>query len=305
MWRPLPHWLVVLFLLVAFTASARERESAAVRTLLISDHPAQEAHRVSVSGQVATVLRFDQACDAARTRLLGWEGRFEPPAVMGKLVVVVPLRDLAEDERVPLLVTLADGTEFPFLLGPPREGQRVDQQVNVFKDRKSYNAVLSSLYDALGRERILVKENERFRKEETSPDHALAALLASGAVTQTPFRPIRTWLFKEDDADIHIVAYSGRLKAAVLVTLRNHDPKRPWRLKEARLMTTPGGETRTVAIRATHSSIPPREEGRLAFIVDKEAFVDAGKPTQLALELVRHDGLRQALVVLDPRLARE
>ncbi|WP_164009372.1 DUF2381 family protein [Pyxidicoccus trucidator] len=305
MWRPLPYRAVSLLVLLASAALAQDRESSTIRTFIVSDHPAEEAHRLAVAGQVATVLRFEQPCDATRTRLLGWEGRFEPPAVMGKLVVLVPLRDLADDERVPLLVTLTDGTELPFLVGPPREEAGPDQQVNVFRNRESYNAVLSALYDSLGRESLLRNENERFRKEETSPDHALAALLVSGDIKQTPFRLMRKWLFKEPDADLNIEAFSGKLKAAVLVTVKNHDSRRPWRLKEARLMTTPGGVMRTVAMRSTLPAIPPGEEGLLAFIVDKSAFVDAGRPTQLVLELFRHDGLRQAIVVLDHRLARE
>ncbi|QSQ23494.1 DUF2381 family protein [Pyxidicoccus parkwayensis] len=305
MWRPLPHRAVWLLALLASTALAQDRAAPAVRTLLISDHPAEEAHRIGVAGQVATVLRFEQPCDAAKTRLLGWEGRFEPPIVMGRLVVLVPVRDLAEDERIPLLVTLADGTELPFLVGPPREREDApDQQVNVFRDRESYHAVLSALNDSLGRERDLRSENERFKKEETSADHALATLLASGAIQQTPFRATREWLFEEPDADVKLVAFSGKAKAAVLVKVRNRDPRQHWSLKQARL-TTLGGQLRTVAVRSTLPSIPPGQEGRLAFIVDKEAFNELGRPTQLVLEIFRHDGLLQAQVVLDPRLTRE
>jgi uncharacterized protein (TIGR02268 family) len=304
MWRSLR--MVPLVVLMASTALAQAREAAVVRTFFISEHPEQEAHRVGVTGQVATVLRFEQPCDAARTRLLGWEGRFEPPAVFGKMVVLVPLRDLAEDERVPLLVTLADGTEVPFLVGPPREQDGLpDQQVNVFRNRESYDAVLSALYDSLGREQKLRSENERFRKEETSPDHALAALLISGELRQTPFRVVRKWLFKEPDAELNIHALSGKLKAAVLVTIKNHDPRLPWSLKEVRLMTSPGGQVRTAAMRASSPVILPGKEGRLAFIVDRSAFMDEGRPTPLVMELFRHDGLRQALVVLDPRIVRE
>ncbi len=117
----------------------------------------------------------------------GWEGRFEPLLVGGNKVVLEPLHDLDLDERIPLLVTLADGTEVTFLLAPPSLEEKItDQQVNVFKDRESYDAVLSSLYDALGRERVLEEENERLRKEETSEDHALAALLATGANKSRP-----------------------------------------------------------------------------------------------------------------------
>ena len=163
---------------------------ANVRTLLLSEHPDDATHRVYVKGQVVTVLQFEQPCDPARTRLLGWEGRFEPVGVVGRRVVLNPLRDLAEDEAIPLLVTLADGGEVPFLLRPvnPEERRRPDQQVNVFKDRESYSAMASALNDALKEKQALKQQVERYRQEETSEDHALAALLASGAVKQTPFK---------------------------------------------------------------------------------------------------------------------
>lgn len=140
---------------------------ANVRTLLLSEHPDDATHRVYVKGQVVTVLQFEQPCDPARTRLLGWEGRFEPVGVVGRMVVLNPLRDLAEDEAIPLLVTLADGGEVPFLLRPvnPEERRRPDQQVNVFKDRESYSAMASALNDALKEKQALKQQVERYRQE--------------------------------------------------------------------------------------------------------------------------------------------
>ena len=91
---------------------AREPEGKVrVRTLTLSEHPRDSTHTLYVSGQVATLLRFEQDVDAARTKLLGWEGRFTPLLVGSRKVVIEPLRDLGRDEGVPLLVTLADGTE--------------------------------------------------------------------------------------------------------------------------------------------------------------------------------------------------
>jgi hypothetical protein len=57
---------------------------------------------------VTSVLRFEQDVNPAKTKLLGWEGRFEPLLVGSKKVVLEPLHDLGNDERVPLLVTLND-----------------------------------------------------------------------------------------------------------------------------------------------------------------------------------------------------
>lgn len=99
--RQLPSRSVLLLVLIASVALAQERENVNVRTLLLSDRPDDSTHRVYVKGQVATVLRFEQPCDPARTKILGWEGRFEPLLIGGKKVVVEPLRDLDSDEYVP------------------------------------------------------------------------------------------------------------------------------------------------------------------------------------------------------------
>jgi hypothetical protein len=169
--RPTHPILSVLFLLfLSSVTMAREFDARLEsRTLQISDHPADTAHTLYVAGRVNTVLRFEQDCDPDRTRLTGWEGRFEPLLVGGRKVVLEPLRDLGVDERIPLLVTLADGTEIPFVLSPPSREKWgwTDHQVNVFKNRESYDAVLSALYAALKRERKLSEENERLKKEET------------------------------------------------------------------------------------------------------------------------------------------
>ncbi|HYO52746.1 DUF2381 family protein [Archangium sp.] len=95
-------------------------EKLKIRTLKVPAHPSQEAPPIYVSFQVASVLRFEQDVDPAKTRLLAWEGRFEPLLVGSKKVVIEPLRDLDDGEALPLLVTLVDGTEFTFLVKPKR-----------------------------------------------------------------------------------------------------------------------------------------------------------------------------------------
>ena len=53
--------------------------------------------------------------------MLAWEGRFEPVACAGKRVLLEPLRDLEPEDRLMLLVTLADGTELPFTVTSQQE----------------------------------------------------------------------------------------------------------------------------------------------------------------------------------------
>ncbi|HZI12736.1 MAG TPA: DUF2381 family protein [Myxococcus sp.] len=305
--RALPGRFVLLWGFLASAALARDRDKVGVRTLLLSEHPANSAHRVYVTGQVVTVLRFEQPVDPARTKLLGWEGRFEPPGAVERKLVLEPLRDLESEEEVPLLVVLADGTEVSFLLrdAGSKAADRADQQVNVFKDRKSYESIHSLLEDSLKRERELEAEVTRLRKEEGSADHALAALLLSDAVKQTLFRSRQRWLVEDADSDIVVDVFSGKGKAAVVVKLKNRDPARPWSVSRTRLVPVSGGDERPIAFRAELPSIPPGQSGSFAFVADKSAFTAGGSPENLALEVYRQDGLRQAYIVLDHRLVRE
>ncbi|WP_240359327.1 DUF2381 family protein [Pyxidicoccus trucidator] len=295
----------MLLVLVAAVASAQGRDGGNVRTLLLSESPDDATHRIYVKGQVVTVLQFEMPCDPTRTKLLGWEGRFEQVGILGRMVVLKPLRDLDPDEGIPLLVTLESGTEVPFLLRPldPKGGRWPDQQVNVFKDRESYEAMSSALNDALKEKRALADQVERYRKEETSEDHALAALLVSGAVRQTPFRLSSQVSGKDEGASIDALLFRGRGKAAVVFKVLNLDPEQSWRMKTVRLVTESTGRDRALAFRATASSLTPGASGVIAIVVDKGAFVDEGKVTNLILEVYRHDGALQAYIPLAHQLA--
>lgn len=303
--NPLPARFALLAVLVASASLAGERSG--VRTLLLSEHPDDATHRVYVAGQVITSLRFEQPVDAARTRLLGWEGRFEPLGVVGRKVILEPLRDLASDEGVPLLVTLQDGTELPFLLRPPAEDEerRPDQQVNVFRDSGSYEAMAAVLSHVTKEANALREENERLRKEETSEDHALAALLAAGAIKQTPFAAVKTYMGEDEDGRMQATLFRGKGKAAVVFKVTNLNAKKPWVVQRLRLTTLPNGRERTAAVRATATSFAPGTSGVIAIVADKRAFSDEGRLTDLFLEVYRHDGLRTAYVTLEHRLTGE
>lgn len=88
-------------LLSAVALASGPYDKVVIRTETISDHPGNPTSSVYVSGQVATVLRFEKDVDPAKTKLLGWEGRFEPLLVGSKKVVIEPIRDLSSDEAVP------------------------------------------------------------------------------------------------------------------------------------------------------------------------------------------------------------
>ncbi|RKG94945.1 DUF2381 family protein [Corallococcus carmarthensis] len=300
----------LLFGLIAFPALAREfEEKLQIRTLQVPAHPGQEAPSIYVSGQVASVLRFEQDVDVAKTRLLAWEGRFEPLLVGSKKVVVEPLRELDEGEALPLHVTLTDGTEFTFLVRPKRSESWgwIDYQVNVFKDQGSYNAVLSGLYDALNRERELREENERFKKEENSVDHAYATLLANGEVGKTPFRRKRFFRLRNEDMDMVVEVFKGPGKAAAVVTLRNTVLQESWRFEGASVTRDLSLRTaRPFALRMDRTVIVPGQSGRIAVVVDRSSFeLEGGQLADLALQIFRGDGLLQVAVAMEQTLVRQ
>lgn len=300
----------LLLVLMAPPALAREmEEKLTIRTLKVPEHPNREAPSIYVSGQVVTVLRFDQEVDPAKTRLLAWEGRFEPLLVGSKKVVLEPLRDLDHGEALPLLVNLVDGTELTFLVKPKsRESWGwIDYQVNVFKDHDSYNAVLSSLYDSLNRERDLRKENERLKQQENSIDHALATLLANGEAKKTSFRRVKAVRPKSDGMDMIVEFFSGPGKAAVVVTLTNTYYGEPWTLDRAYLTHDFASyTTRPFALRMDQNAIAPGQSGKIAVVVDGSAFqAGEGHLDALALQIFRGDGILQVAVTLEHTLIRQ
>ena len=305
--RYLASWTLLFLVFMASEAIAKEREPK-IRNVTLPDGPDEIARPVFVAGNVATVLRFEKEVEPSRTEMVGWKGRFEPLLVGGKKVVIEPLYDLTSEDRFPLVVTLVDGTQVPFTVQAAEE-ERVDHQVNLYWDRHSDTYLRAKLENALWRERFYREENERYAQEENSPDHALAALLANGAEEQTPFRAKRAYTYKEGDAEITIIVYTGKSKAAAVVRIKNH-LDRVWTLREARLTSgsefyKPSAEVRKCAMRMVPRSSAPGASGAVAIVADKKAFLsETGQLEELALQIIRDDGLVQAFVKLDPSLAR-
>jgi hypothetical protein len=304
--KPLPGRFVLLLLLVTRVAVARERD-VAERIINLSEHPAESANRIYVAGRVVTVLRFEKDVDPARTRMLGWEGWFEPLLTGGKKVVVEPFRDIDPGDRFMLLVTLVDGTELPFIVTSqeqPLDGRReADQQVSVFQNLETTSSVQASLYASLKRERELREKVDRYEKED-SVDHALASLLAKDAPQQTPFRERRKWLLEEGDVQFVVRLFSGKGKAAVVFKITNREDQ-PWKMKMARLYTATDWKDKPFALRTDRGAIAPGTTGYVAVVADKSAFAEGTELRNLVLEIYRDDGYRQLFVLLDPGLARE
>ncbi|HEX8819161.1 MAG TPA: DUF2381 family protein, partial [Archangium sp.] len=94
----LPPRSALLLVLMASVAGAKEREPVS-RNLYLSDSPRDEVPPVYVAGEMVTVFRFRQPCTQAGTKMLGWEGRFEPVECAGKKVLIEPLKDLKPEDR--------------------------------------------------------------------------------------------------------------------------------------------------------------------------------------------------------------
>jgi uncharacterized protein (TIGR02268 family) len=311
----LPIWSFLLLVLIASSgAQASDKyDDPMVRPIMLSEHPADGTHSVYVKGQVVTTLRFEQPVDPRKTKMLGWEGRLEPLAVVRNKVILEPIRDLNKDEGIPLVVTLADGTEIPFLVKPPWRMKDsggwppiLDQQIDVFKDRESYAAMHSALMDALKKNDALAEENARYREEENSIDHAYATLLANGHVAKTPFRSAKVARPKDPDMDVVVKVFSGPGKAAALITLTNTGYGDTWEFAEAYLTRDLTSYTkRPFALRMTRATIVPGQSGTIAVVADKSAFEHEGQLVDLALQIFRSDGNQQVVVRMDRTLIRQ
>ncbi|HYO74049.1 MAG TPA: DUF2381 family protein [Archangium sp.] len=310
--NPLLLRSTLLLFLAASGAAARDDEPR-IRNVYLRDNPKDESERVYVTGGVVTVLRFQQPCDPARTKMLGWEGRFEPVDCAGKRVLVEPRQNLEPEDRFLLLVTLADGKELPFTVtAMGKEWKWPDQQVDVFLDPETRDALRAQLEDTRTRERVLEEANRRHWQEDTE-DHALARLLSRGSVHLTPFKKRRQWVLKTEEVHIKATLLTGKAKAAVLFQVTNGDPSKPWSLAEARLLTTrPGekapilfGEMKPFALQKDWDELAPGTSGVFAIVVDKSAFSSQEGPCDLTVEIYRHDGLLAGHIPLDRRLLRD
>ncbi len=273
------------------------------RNLFVPKDPRAPVPHILVAGGVATTLRFETPCEPARTWLLGWEGRFEPLLVGGRSVVIVPLQGLAEGERFILQVTLVDGTSLPFTVTSSKH--LVDGQVNVYPNPESPDAVRKALAEKKQENEALAAENQRQREEQTSVDHALAALLANGQLDLTPFKEHEVWKLHEDGIEmkVSVLVPKGAVpmkKAAVVFKLTNKGSAEPWELQEARLMTADTFQQPDFAVRMAPASIPPGATGHLAIVANLESLKANTAAPRLVLELFRNGGRRQAHLVFTP-----
>lgn len=274
------------------------------RSLYLPENSTSETPAVYVARGVVTTLRFERSCDPSRTRLLGWEGRFEPLLVGGRSVVIVPLKDMDPGDPFMLLVTLMDGTELTFTV-TASETYR-DGQVDVYADAASSEAVRLMLRE----NQKLREENRRHHEQGTSVDHALAALLANNEVSMTSFKELETMLLREEGVDILVSLLvtkekMPKRKVAVVFTVTNKEPEKSWELMEARLSVQATQEAKAFALRAFPDSIAPGRTGRVVMVTDLSGFDPKKDGDTLVFELFRNGGRQQGYIVLNyKRLTR-
>lgn len=122
-------WCVMLLLAAQAVGEAEAAPPGRRKPRLRSVTVAGQVAEVRVAANTSTRLRFDAALDAGRTRLVDMGERFEPLVVGSRFLVITPREDLAAGERVPLVVTLRDGSEVPLVLAA--DSTEVDVQVQV------------------------------------------------------------------------------------------------------------------------------------------------------------------------------
>ena len=309
---PIQKAVLLAFLAVSTAAGAHPKPiptkySSVHRVLFLSNDPASKVPELYVAGRVVTILRFEQPCDRERTKLMGWEGRFEPVECVGKKVLIEPLKDLKPEDRLLLLVTLADGTELPFTVTASET--RRDMQVDVYPDPESPEAVRLTLEEQRkenkrlrAQARIHKDELERIAGVAGSEDHALALLLIRDKASLTGFKELDKTLLRDEGAEILVSTLvatekSTNRKVAMVFQVTNKDPDRPWVTDSGLVSALKTGEPLPFVIRGWPASIEPGQTGHVALVADLSSFDPVKDGDKIAFELFRDGGRQQGFIV--------
>jgi uncharacterized protein (TIGR02268 family) len=249
-----------------------------------------------VAARTSTTLRFEIPPSPSLTKLGGWEARFEPLLVGGNSVVFVSLHELSPKDRVPLTVTLLDGTVLPFTLVAAQE--TVDTQVDVFLDTESVRALQGALKDEREEKRKLQAETLRHQQEALSTEHALATLVLNKAFEKRALSTRQRWTLKSPDigadieADVDLLLLPEKIVpgyVAAVFTITNKSREQPWTLGEVRLTNMATGEGKPYAVRMHSTSIAPGQTGQLVIVTSLLKPKGSGS---FLMEVFRKIGLR-------------
>jgi uncharacterized protein (TIGR02268 family) len=259
------------------------------RSLYLSAEANEPASEIQVAARTSSTLRFDLPPTPSRAVLGGWADRFEPPLVGGGSVVIFPLHALSPKDRVPLTVTLADGTVLPFTLVPAQE--TVDTQVDVFLHMESVHALRQTLKEERAEKEKLQAENLRHQQESLSTEHALATLILNKALLESAYKKTQRWTSQEPSlaADIDLLLPNiAPGYAAAVFTITNNESEQPWTLGEVRLTNKVTGQRKPCAVRMRSPSIAPGQTGQVVIVTSLSQRQDE----LFLLEVFRKNGLR-------------
>jgi hypothetical protein len=137
-------------------------------------------------------------------------------------------------------------------------------------------------------------------------DHALAALLANNELSLTPFRVNEKNFLREEGVEIIVSLLlpkekGSKRKVAVIFTVTNHHPEKPWELMEARLAALNSQAAYPFALRVFPESIAPGQTGRVVIVTDLSSFDPTKDGDELAFEIFRDGGRQQGCLVLNTK----
>jgi len=271
------------------------------RSLFLSDEPPGSTPEIRVAVRTSTTLRFEIPPSRSLTKLGGWEARFEPLLVGGNSAVVVSLHELSPKDRVPLTVTLMDGTILPFTLVAAQE--TVDTQVDVFLNTESVRALKRALEDEREENNRLQTENLRHQQEALSTEHALATLVLNNAFGKRALTTRQRWTLKSPDigadieADVDLLLLPEKIVpgyVAAVFTITNKSREQPWILGEVRLTNMATGGSKPYAVRMQSTSIAPGQTGHLVIVTP---LLNPKGSGSFLMEIFRKNGLRDFALI--------
>jgi len=272
-----------------------------VRYLWIDRGPMDKVVDIYVAGGVPTIIGLPAKLHSRGTGIGGGGQRRFDVLKGGRQILLTPTQDLADGERFPMWVTLADGMVISLSLTRAPEGQRTDGEVQLQRSAEwaevaGLRAQLVSMTEkAKGFELSL----QQALKERESQQYALADLIVRGHVDLTSLawaagREIPGTVDGSRMISLRTYASHRAKEIAALLKVENRSP-RPLDLSTGRVYrfsTSASADDRVpVALRAQPAIVPPGGTGHVVLVMDREqAFGPDGDEKVLLHFLSTHQG---------------
>jgi hypothetical protein len=198
-------------------------------------------------------------------------------------------------------VVLADRkARIPLTVTAPPAGKRTDgsvQHVSVDSDEAA-GTLRGELVAAQGQLAAMTANYVKVSGEATSPEHAIAALLAANKADLTQFRLVSIRSVKSSGLRVEMAIYlpkdeNDSSSVGVVFDVTNPSEAAPWEPTEAAVIPDPKlpDMMRFAATRAVPRVIAPGQHGRVAMVFSRE-FYDPTEgegpvPTSVQLALLR------------------